>query len=355
VNHPKQFLDHIITQFFAHLHDRPDNNYDAMRFSYDGVDRSTQFDHAQHKHYFCLFLQDYESFYDAYRRLEDERSRKIFVDVILFRLAGHLHIKLDANNPSHWSLRDRAWRMPSRPSVIKHTGLFGPLEHFDGVEADGKRLSVDCWRANLAWTFFLRQYYFERGNVRIGPQAGDYVVDAGACFGDTALAFAATAGPAGRVYAFEPVSKHLEIIRHNLAQNPAIAHTVRAFALGLGDVSHRGAAPIDTDCLSPGFSLVAVTDQGQLPVVSLDSLVREGEIERVDFIKMDIEGYELAALRGAQETLRRFRPRLAVSVYHRPQDMYEVLAFLHGLGLGYKFYLEHYTIHSEETVLYVSC
>ena len=71
-----------------------------------------------------------------------------------------------------------------------------------------------------------------------------------------------------------------------------------------------------------------------------------------DFIKMDIEGAERVALAGATQTLRRFRPRLAISVYHRVDDIWAVPIWLGGLGLGYRFYLDHYTIHHEETVLY---
>jgi hypothetical protein len=67
---------------------------------------------------------------------------------------------------------------------------------------------------------------------------------------------------------------------------------------------------------------------------------------------MDIEGAELAALRGAERTLRRDRPRLAISLYHKPEDFYEIPEFLAGLGAGYRLYMDHYTIHEEETVLF---
>ena len=67
---------------------------------------------------------------------------------------------------------------------------------------------------------------------------------------------------------------------------------------------------------------------------------------------MDIEGSELAALQGAEQTLRQFKPNLAISIYHKFADFFEIPSYLHGLGLGYRFYLDHYTIHAEETVLY---
>ena len=69
-------------------------------------------------------------------------------------------------------------------------------------------------------------------------------------------------------------------------------------------------------------------------------------------IKMDLEGHELPALRGAERTLRRFRPRLAISLYHQWDDYFRIPLHLNGLGLGYKFYLDNYSISDGETVLY---
>jgi len=85
---------------------------------------------------------------------------------------------------------------------------------------------------------------------------------------------------------------------------------------------------------------------------SIDSVLASGEIPRLDFIKMDIEGSELAALTGASEALRKWKPRLAISLYHRAQDLFEIPLWLDSLGLGYRFFLDHYSIHHEETVLY---
>ena len=81
-------------------------------------------------------------------------------------------------------------------------------------------------------------------------------------------------------------------------------------------------------------------------------VVAGGAVERVDFLKLDIEGSELGALEGAKETLREFRPKLAISVYHKFSDFFEIPAFIDSLGLHYDLYLDHYTIHSEETILY---
>ncbi len=58
----------------------------------------------------------------------------------------------------------------------------------------------------------------------------------------------------------------------------------------------------------------------QLPVTTIDAIVKSLGLSRVDFIKMDIEGSERYALKGAATTLRSFKPRLAICTYHKPDD-----------------------------------
>ena len=73
---------------------------------------------------------------------------------------------------------------------------------------------------------------------------------------------------------------------------------------------------------------------------------------KVTFLKMDIEGSELAALRGAERIIREQRPKLAICVYHKPEDMWEIPGFILNCHPDYKLYLRHYSISYTETVLY---
>ena len=87
----------------------------------------------------------------------------------------------------------------------------------------------------------------------------------------------------------------------------------------------------------------------QIEVVKLDELL---DGEKVTFIKMDIEGAEYAALKGAEKIIREQRPRLAISIYHKPSDIVEIPKLLLEYKDDYKFYLRHYSLIGNETVLY---
>ncbi|MCL1983378.1 MAG: FkbM family methyltransferase, partial [Clostridiales bacterium] len=70
------------------------------------------------------------------------------------------------------------------------------------------------------------------------------------------------------------------------------------------------------------------------------------------YIKMDIEGAELMALKGAENIIRSHKPKLAISAYHKPEDVYTLPMLIRSYRNDYKFYLRHYTNSLNETVLY---
>lgn len=94
-----------------------------------------------------------------------------------------------------------------------------------------------------------------------------------------------------------------------------------------------------------------VTDNGRDKICgdSLDNILRGKD---VSFIKMDIEGAELKALHGCKEILVKHRPKLAICVYHKKEDIVEIPLYLHDVVPEYKFYMRHYSVRAYETVLY---
>jgi hypothetical protein len=80
--------------------------------------------------------------------------------------------------------------------------------------------------------------------------------------------------------------------------------------------------------------------------------VNTKEIDKINFLKLDVEGAELESLRGARDSIQRFKPKLAISLYHKPGDLFEIILYIKDKFPFYSCYLDHYTIHAEETVLY---
>ena len=67
---------------------------------------------------------------------------------------------------------------------------------------------------------------------------------------------------------------------------------------------------------------------------------------------MDIEGFELNALEGAKDTIKKYRPKLAICLYHKPQDLWEIPLFIKSIDSNYKIFIRHHTDLLNETVCY---
>jgi hypothetical protein len=76
------------------------------------------------------------------------------------------------------------------------------------------------------------------------------------------------------------------------------------------------------------------------------------EKKKTTFIKMDLEGYEELALLGAKETIKRDKPKLAISIYHGKDDYWKLPNIILDADSEYRFYIRHYTLFNNETVLY---
>lgn len=103
--------------------------------------------------------------------------------------------------------------------------------------------------------------------------------------------------------------------------------------------------------LSSNDSGSAISVDGDLAIqtTSIDSLLHG---HKVSTLKLDIEGAEKAAIQGSAETIQKWKPGLAVSVYHKPQDLWEILDEVDTLGVYSEFYLRTYGEQTFDTVLY---
>ncbi len=156
-----------------------------------------------------------------------------------------------------------------------------------------------------------------------GPQAvkaGDTVLDCGANIGVyTRLALDAGAK---KVIAIEPGPENVEALRRNFKDEIASGRVV-IVPKGVWDKDDFLTLKVDPNNTAANTFVMELKDGKmgvQVPLTTIDKLVAELNLDRVDYIKMDIEGAEQRALRGARETLAKFHPRLALSAYHVPDD-----------------------------------
>ncbi len=278
-----------------------------------------------------------EGLSQTYEALEDRESRELFVKLLAYRVLGPRRVKLPINSPTYWQKVEQAKQYLVEENVVEGVPVLGSLDLYglNDLRLVGHRMTP-------VNTFLLEQYRCDRAGVRV--KEGDIVVDAGGCWGDTALYFARWAD---RVFCYECIPSNITILKKNLERNPELAQKISLVPKALDRETGKTLTFSDN---GPGSHSaaegVAVTTD------TIDNLVSSNALERVDFIKMDIEGAEMDALLGAERTIRSHRPRLAISVYHSLEDFVRIPKWIASLGLGYKFYLDHFTIHAEETILF---
>ncbi len=173
-------------------------------------------------------------------------------------------------------------------------------------------------------------------------EPGDIVLDCGTYTGNTSLYFAQKIGPGGHVYGFEAAASSFKKYAKNMA--------------GAGNITPVHAAVYDRcgEVFLCGDNFAARVGKGgdPVPALTLDAFCQSKKLPRVDFIKMDVEGAEIPALNGAGEIIRKYKPKMALSAYHKADDLITIPALVLSLCPDYTFRLRHFSDNLYETVLY---
>lgn len=203
--------------------------------------------------------------------------------------------------------------------------------------AIGFRLTLDAelLRPIVEWDL-----YGPAGLLTYGDD--EVYVDAGSYDGDTIRLFIERVhGRFARILAFEPDRATFARLAAHFTTEPR----VEPFNLGL----HCTEAVLSFDDAGTRGSTLADRGGSETSVVSLDQVVRGS---RVTYIKMNIEGAELDALRGAAQTITRWKPKLAVSAYHRPADLWRVPETIQDIDSSYRLYVRQHDGGIIESVVY---
>jgi len=272
-----------------------------------------------------------ECFDEIYNLLADETSKATFDWYVEYRTA-FAFIGEEAYELFTPEITREAWDDMEKRLKHKSEGTF---------EIEG--FTVQANPFELVGTFVVQQYRYDSIVER---KLGDIVFDIGAYVGDTALWFSKAVGPQGKVYAFEPEPSNFEKLKANLERNKV----TNAIPLQLALSENEGEMQI-----ASGGGSSAITETAgdiSVKVTTVDKFLEANKLPRVDFIKMDVEGHELKVLAGASETIKTFKPSLALSAYHRGDDLIKLPEFLLELNPNYKFYVKHCGPGWAETVVY---
>jgi FkbM family methyltransferase len=288
-----------------------------------------------------------------YDRLDDSESKDLLVKLMAFRAMGHRKVKLPRNNPDHWNNRQKIENLEIvGPSVsIDFRNLTMQLRDLSPL---GYNIHAYCTAGGGSYIFQQKQYELNRAKALCKAEPGDIAIDAGACWGETSLYFAHEVGESGHVVSYEFIPSNIEVLEKNLAKNPHLSGRITVVPNPIWSSSRQTLYYVDCGPSSRvSFEkLRSDFDDTQCQTVSIDDTVKKLWLPKVDFIKMDIEGAEIQALKGAEITLRQFHPKLAISLYHSLEDFKTIPQYLDSLGVKYKFYLDHHTIFENETVLF---
>lgn len=177
--------------------------------------------------------------------------------------------------------------------------------------------------------FVPRDFYrsFVDGGSFVGDTLGDYLRR----FGDDFDNF----------YAFEPDPGNCAKIRAVAGED----RRIEVFNLALADSRQRMRME---DILHPEYD----ASGGKALEIAADALDNVLRDKRVTMIKMDIEGNELAALRGAESIIADSKPALAICVYHHPRDLWEIPLWIKTICPEHRLYLRHHSMTTYETVCY---
>lgn len=181
--------------------------------------------------------------------------------------------------------------------------------------------------------------FFEREDKEV-------FIDGGGYDGDTIEEFVEwTKNKYNKIYTFEPQRDKAEIIRSKLWRYEG---KVELFEKGLYDSEMELSFCDGNEVLSGKIGEEGANSKIQ--TIDIDSVVNE----KVTFIKMDIEGAELKALKGAAKTIQKDKPKLAICIYHKPEDMWQIPRYIDSLVPEYKFYIRHFGMRFAGTILFCS-
>ncbi len=187
----------------------------------------------------------------------------------------------------------------------------------------------------------VREQYFDTDIIKFDDE--EIFVDCGCYDFTSSKILLEKCSTVKKVFAYEPDPINIKKCERYISENNNV--DIKIVNKGLWSDNKQ----LQFNTYGGGGSCIAKEGNINIDVVSLDNELFN---ERITFIKMDIEGAELAAIEGAKNIIMKYKPKLAISIYHKPEDLIEIIEILKAYVPEYRLYLRHYSNCSVDTVLY---
>jgi FkbM family methyltransferase len=186
----------------------------------------------------------------------------------------------------------------------------------------------------------------------------EIIIDGGAYDGDSLIRFAEFFGPClKRIYSFEPVPANRDELQKAAARYKKYDIRIMPYALDEVDAEQIFSLPFrimssHLQGRSAHYSKTPhrIKEEITVEARALDHIIPHEE--KVAFIKMDIEGGEFAALKGARRIMEKHKPSLAIALYHNPEDYIRIPQLIKAIVPEYKLFIRHHNKKFQDTILY---
>ena len=258
---------------------------------------------------------------------------------------------------------------PDLESKIRNSDYQANFKKALNIFSDNKskKLYEKLWNAKLnanykdVVKYVAKKHKIKRGEIArnynaqyleyLNKEAIKIIFDCGFCNGAHLFGFKKNLPNMAKDYAFEPLYDVLKEEPLDILLNKVVDFQIVPYAVWdkREKMSFAVCGPASR---AVGISSLKAQVTKEIETITMDEAKKMLEVDKVDLIKMDIEGAESYALKGAEKLILNDRPQLAISIYHSSDDFVNIPLYLSGLLKNYSFYLGHYAMNQHETVLY---
>ena len=281
---------------------------------------------------FIKALIDGKNFNTLYDMLEDNISKKFFNKAVIYRYMLSFY-------PEAFITIKNALHLVFKYSVIDiHYWIFKRILFL--IQRFKYPLEIEVWIT--FYIFGLKQYDIK--NI-FEVKDNATIFDIGAWKGDTAYFFSKKCSDDAKIYAFEPDNYAYEILEK-------VKNKYK-----LNNVITKNILFSNTEKEIDFISMISDVPAVKKNAITIDKFVEENNIEKIDFIKMDVEGAEITILEGGIKTINKFKPHLAIAIYHGGklfmEDFYDVPIFIKNIiNEDYEYYIRTFSPWCGETILF---